>query len=72
MIRMSNDLNGENGLIPTRTLSNLLRKMNITMNQDEIEDLQLLIDPHALGSFTEVKLVNALANMMSSYEEAKV
>lgn len=41
------------------------------MSVDEIRDLEQLLDPHNLGSFTESKLVNALTNLMTSYDDQK-
>eukprot|EP00347_Sterkiella_histriomuscorum_P016882 403351486 len=39
------------------------------MSEEEIRDLELLVDPHSLGSFSDQKLVNALTNLMTKYDE---
>lgn len=42
------------------------------MTVDEIKEIELIVDPHAIGSMHESKLVNALQNLLTSYDDDKV
>ncbi len=42
--------------------------MNLYMNEAEINDLQIILDPHSLGSFHVSALSQSLVNFMTGYD----
>jgi Ca2+-binding EF-hand superfamily protein len=63
--------NFDEGIYPTRQLRNILRSINIVMSEEEVRDLELLLDPHSIGSLGRAWLVGALANLLGAYDPAR-